>query len=378
MSEVQQLSSLIGKIYDVALDQSLWPDAIKATAEFVGGSGSALFSKNTVSRESSFFYQHGHSQEAMDSYFSTYAKLDPTTIGQFMYGVGEVYSTGDLLPYDEFVQTRFFREWAKPQGWVDHIASTLEKTAMSFSMFAVVRTEQEGIVDDEVRRRMSLIVPHIRRAVLIGNVIDLHKFEHAALADSLDHIAAGVFLLDDAATIFFANAAGRKLLGDEGLFRDIKGTLTAVDSVVNRTLRDILSIMPGSDIELGAKGIALPALSPDGERWLMHLLPLTSGARKVAGASYSASVALFVQKASMDAPSQVEATAKLYKLTPSELRVLGAVLQEVGGIPALADTLGISEATVKTHLQHLFQKTGVRRQIDLVKLVAGLASSLVT
>lgn len=35
--------------------------------------------------------------------------------------------------------------------------------------------------------------------------------------------------------------------------------------------------------------------------------------------------------------------------------------------------LGISQATVKTHLERIFGKTGTARQADLVKLIAGLA-----
>jgi DNA-binding CsgD family transcriptional regulator len=38
--------------------------------------------------------------------------------------------------------------------------------------------------------------------------------------------------------------------------------------------------------------------------------------------------------------------------------------------------LGISEITVKTHLQHIYEKTGSSRQVDLVKLVAGYMSPL--
>jgi DNA-binding CsgD family transcriptional regulator len=53
--------------------------------------------------------------------------------------------------------------------------------------------------------------------------------------------------------------------------------------------------------------------------------------------------------------------------------VLQAVV-EVGGVPAVAETLGISVATVKTHLNHVFTKTGTIRQADLVKLVASHAS----
>ena len=53
-----------------------------------------------------------------------------------------------------------------------------------------------------------------------------------------------------------------------------------------------------------------------------------------------------------------------------------AVVQ-VGGVPEVADALGIGEATVKTHLHRLFGKTDIKRQSDLVKLVAGFSSPFV-
>ena len=50
---------------------------------------------------------------------------------------------------------------------------------------------------------------------------------------------------------------------------------------------------------------------------------------------------------------------------------------EVGGVPETAEALGVAETTVKTHLYRLFDKTGVSRQADLVKLVAGFSNPLV-
>jgi len=44
----------------------------------------------------------------------------------------------------------------------------------------------------------------------------------------------------------------------------------------------------------------------------------------------------------------------------------------LNGVKAIAEALGLSQATVKTHLHHVFRKTGTNRQKDLVKLVAGL------
>jgi DNA-binding CsgD family transcriptional regulator len=69
--------------------------------------------------------------------------------------------------------------------------------------------------------------------------------------------------------------------------------------------------------------------------------------------------------------------ANLYKLTPAELRVLRAIV-DVGGVPEVAASLGVAVTTIKTHLGRLFEKTGVGRQADLVKLVAGFSTPLVS
>jgi DNA-binding CsgD family transcriptional regulator len=49
---------------------------------------------------------------------------------------------------------------------------------------------------------------------------------------------------------------------------------------------------------------------------------------------------------------------------------------EVGGVPEVAAALGVADTTVRTHVGRLFEKTGVKRQADLVKLVAGYSTPL--
>jgi DNA-binding CsgD family transcriptional regulator len=86
------------------------------------------------------------------------------------------------------------------------------------------------------------------------------------------------------------------------------------------------------------------------------------------------SASRLVHKAAPDTPSS-EAIAKSYKQTPTELRVLLALV-EIGGVPEVAAALGISVTTVRTHVGRLFAKTGTARQADLVKVVAGFSCPL--
>jgi DNA-binding CsgD family transcriptional regulator len=226
-----------------------------------------------------------------------------------------------------------------------------------------------------MRQRFALVVPHIRRAVLIGKAIDLKTLEAAALADSFDTLNSGMFLVDASGRIVHANASGHSMVAEATALRAPSGRLGAIDGQADRALLDSFSAASRGDAVLGRTGIAVPLKARDGQRYVAHVLPLTSGSRRKAGASYAAAATVFVRKAELDLPSPPEAIGKEFGLTPAELRVLFAII-EVGSVPEVSHVLGTSEATVKTHLRHLFEKTGTHRQAEIVKLVAGYCNAL--
>jgi DNA-binding CsgD family transcriptional regulator len=184
-----------------------------------------------------------------------------------------------------------------------------------------------------------------------------------------------MFLVDATGRIIHANASGHSMISEGTALRAPSGRLGAVDAHADQALLDSISAAARGDAVLGKKGIAVPLKARDEKRYIAHVLPLTSGSRRKAGASYAAAATVFVRKAELDLPSPPEAVAKEFGLTPAELRVLFAII-EVGPVPEVSEVLGVSEATVKTHLRHLFEKTGTHRQAELVKLVAGYANAL--
>jgi DNA-binding CsgD family transcriptional regulator len=157
--------------------------------------------------------------------------------------------------------------------------------------------------------------------------------------------------------------------------RSVQNKLVSADAAARASLREAITGASAGDVALGPRGVAVP-LTTDEERYVAHVLPLTSGRRQKARAAYAATATVFVQRVGIDRPTPIEAIARHYELTPAELRVLMALV-EIGGVPEVAPVLGIAETTVRTHLRHLFEKTGTSRQADLVKLVAGFASPLV-
>jgi DNA-binding CsgD family transcriptional regulator len=376
MAETEQLSSLIGDIYDAALDPSRWTSALEKTCAYVQGACSGLIVQDPIIDSGQFHFSWGVDPDYERLYVEKYVRLNQAVMLLVSFGkTGEVHSTETLMPYEEYLASQFHNEWAKPQEYCDFVGAILDKAPTSIANISVIRHERHGRADDDARQRMTLLVPHFRRAVAIGKIVDLHKVEAAAMADTLDGLAAAMFLVDVGGRIVHANAAGSALLEKGSLIRNAGGKFATSDGNADRALYDIFAIVENGDRALGSKGVAVPLSSRDDERYVAHVLPLTSGARRKAGVAYSAVAAVFVRKAALDLPHPLEAIANAFKLTPAEMRVLMMIVQH-GGVPEVASVLGISETTVKTHLQRIFAKTKTSRQADLVKLVAGYMSPL--
>jgi DNA-binding CsgD family transcriptional regulator len=376
MSDIEQFSGLVGDIYDAALDPALWPDVFMRACDFIGASAATLASHDMVKRGTTVFYNWGITPGYEKTYVESCCKINPFFPTAIFFDLETVFApVPECVPRDEFCHSRFAKEWVAPQGFIDTLVSNLEKSAISCAGFWVFRRFNEGFADDEMRRRFALVVPHVRRALAIGQVIDLAKIEAAALADSLDTLPAGMFLVDASGRIVHANKSGHVMVAEGDVLRAAGGRLGAADSTGNQALLDSFASAEDGDIAVGRKGIAVPLRASGGERYVANVLPLMSGARRKAGISYDAVATVFVHRAALDLPSPPEAIVNEFKLTPRELRVLFAIV-EVGGVPEVAEVLGVSTETVRTHLGNLFEKTGTARQADLVKLVAAFSNPL--
>jgi DNA-binding CsgD family transcriptional regulator len=376
MPELDTFSALVGEIYDASLRPALWPAVLQKACRYIGGSSASLSSQETWRRTVHFHFTWNADQRYLTLYKDKYHRLNPAFPTVLFFDVEEPHSiVPDCITRKEFCRSRFGKEWLFPQGLIDGLFANLEKSPTACSTLVVTRTQAEGFADEEMRRRFGLVVPHIRRSVVIGKVIDLKTVEAAALADSFDALSSGVFLVDAVGRIVHANASGHAMVSEAAALRAPSGKLGAIDGQADQALLDSFSAAARGDALLGTKGIAVPLKARDGSRYVAHVLPLTSGLRRKAGTAYSAAATVFVRKAELDLPSPPEAVGKEFRLTPAEQRVLFAIV-EVGSVLEVSQVLGISEATVKTHLQHLFEKTDTHRQTELVKLVAGYSNAL--
>ena len=253
MREAEDLSKVIGDIYDASLDPGLWPIAIESMCHYVGAASAGLHSQNSISRETDALFWWGKASSAphyFQAYVNTYGRINPIFPGVIFFDIEQPVAVPDVISCEEFVQTRFFREWLAPQSLMDGLFSNLEKGVTSCAVFTAMRHAEQGPVDDRMRQRFELITPHVRRSMLIGKAIDLHRVEAATLADTLDELTSGTFIVDSTGRIIHANLAAHRLIAEADLLRATNGRLSALKSG-GRNLLEVFAAAQGGDTAVG-------------------------------------------------------------------------------------------------------------------------------
>lgn len=368
---LSQFSDTVGAIYDCALDPEAWPDALARIATLCESCNSTMFLGPARKEQSLRIVTHGLDPAYLRLYLGKYAAMNPLFAAGFYFGVGEPHTLAMLVDREEFEESRFYREWCAPQELGDLIGFIALRSERGGGAFSVMRRLADRRYDAEDLELVRILSPHICRAVAISNVLEARSVTLGLLETTLDGLSTAVFLTRRDGRILYMNTAAEHVLRTRTALRSVGSVLSASDAAADRILKSAISGPPPSlsvQPMTADHGIALPAQGEDGGL-LATVLPLDQGRRTPDDPVYSAAVAVFVQDPERAAPLPAAALARLYGLTPGELRVALAMAPGLGPQEA-ADMLGIGLNTVKTHLQRLFDKTGTTRQSELMVLLA--------
>ena len=377
MTEAEELSDVIASIYDTTVDPAHWMTVLQKTAHFVGGKAAVLASHDTASGAANFNYLWGDDPKYTVHYMAHLAKTNPVIIPVHLYcEPGKVFSLSQITSYDEYRQSRVFREWAEPQGWGDFSHFLTEKSGTRFGHFGVAHAIDDSPAGDEPRRKLGLLMPHVTRAVSIAKAMHLTRLTADTLTATVNALTAAVFLIGPDGAIAYANTSAEGMLEEAHVLeRATDGRLNAVVRTDRNDLSNAIAALRADAAEHNDAASVILLNGRNGTRFVAHLVSLISGEREHAGRMLGATGAVFVHEAELKRPTLIQAVAKRYNLTDAESRVLFTIL-EAGGVHETAALLGISEETVRTHLKRLFRKTDTGRQADLVRLIGEIANPM--
>ncbi|MBN2301377.1 MAG: helix-turn-helix transcriptional regulator [Lentisphaerae bacterium] len=209
---------------------------------------------------------------------------------------------------------------------------------------------------------LELLLPSIRRAIILRENLSEMRFEVAMLMKGINALAFGAVCTDLDGVILTANATAQRMLDNGKYIRSVKGRLQGANrSVTEELLQAIKRVSNTSMYEHGVDVI----LPYENEGTIAHVIGL-SGNEVYENANSVAFI--LIADPSSTYSAGIDAFGNLYELTQAEKAVLRQLIS--GKSPdEIAKQLNISIATVRTHLARLFAKTKTSGQVGLVARV---------
>jgi DNA-binding CsgD family transcriptional regulator/PAS domain-containing protein len=375
--DADALPGLIGRIYGCVLSPDAWNETLVEVGALARCAKVCIMD---IARRGPGFRIHRHSeieQRWHEAYKPEYVLETQHLFEHSFHTLGSLPDVPMVLsravPRHIYTEQAVFKDWAVPQGLCDSLACLVSANSARIACVIAMRSIEQGDHDDYSIGVMTLLMPHLRRAIAISDLLDPVTLEAAATRSLIDALALGIVLVDADGRIVEANAEARDLLRSGDLVRDVDGVFTGATAESARALRAaiITASTPDRASTEPGFGIALRPGQPTGP--LAHVMPL-AGAGHAAGltAPRRAVAAIFIAGTDLPRAAVMQGIGRVFGLTDAERGVLEVIARGEGADVAAAK-LGIAVATARAHMKRIFAKLGVDRQAELVSLLARIA-----
>jgi DNA-binding CsgD family transcriptional regulator/PAS domain-containing protein len=363
---LSQFSDLVSEAYDCALDPTRWEPALIKINEALRGAYTSVSVVNHRCHRAELLVHSPWDSERLKALHRDFAICDvPGARDVTLGGVDSPASTLATLNEAEFQSSRFYREWAGPQGLRDSCLVKFIHTPNRIGLLSVVTRADRDVITAGERKFVALLSPHLRRAALMSDLLQNQQVERQLYQSAFDRLAVAVYFVDSNAKILYCNQSAETLLTQQSHFAARANILVACNPATATSLGNAIR---RAGAGLGG-GLGIPVSLGTATAAVAYVLPLNSG--PIRSTYQPAAAAVFVSTNRPLPPELETVFANLYDLTPAEARLMHKIGSGLT-VSAAAKALSVSETTIKTHLQRVFRKVDVSRQSELVALIEGL------
>jgi DNA-binding CsgD family transcriptional regulator len=364
--DADELSALIGGIYAAAMDGAGWSGFLQRLSRSLGIEAASFVISDPRIGHSSVTAPDAD-PAVIAAYTRHWWEHDPTALATNTVAPG-VVTTLEYTGRERFLKSAYYNEFWRQSGLgADRAAANLVTDGGAFVSIALHAKPRRDEITAETTATLSRIVPHLIQAVAIQRRFWRLELERTALGQIGGNTNMGFFVVDAGARVIHCDGRGRGMLG--GLLRLDEDVLLAGTDDTTATLHAMIASCAGMSAErpsggrMGGNGV-LPGFA-------IEVVPFPRGllAADRYELRHTRPVALvLVKDLAAEAQNRRIQLQARFGLTAAESAI---ALEMLGGDgrDAAAARLGISVSTVRTHLSRIFEKTGVNRQAELVRLL---------
>lgn len=381
-SSFEAEARLTGDIYDAALNPGLWPQVLHRLVDLTASSSAIITALDRLNPDYTVAYSHNIPEAPLQVYRE--ARLDIIDMELHVppllrAGLGNVVcSTTMYGSQEEYVRRggEFYERCLKPSN-IYYLAGTLlDHGDFRNATLGVHRPPDGTPMGPAERACLARASTHIRRALQIHRQLTAVQRHNAQLYRMMDSLVAGVFLLDGAGTVRYANPAAERLLRThDSLQLTARSELRATDPARQAALQDLLRAAISTGLRQApeqGRDAVIGLQRPDGSRLLMlTVTPLSELTGYAELASDGVAAAVFMTDPAARHTLSHRLLRDSFDLSERECELCEAFVNHAT-LEGAAQACGLTLASVRTYLKEIYDKTGQHSQAELMRLLMAL------
>lgn len=364
--------SFVGRLYEAALDDSVWSTLAAETARQLQATSSVLHLRGADGSVRLLFATPNlrpTSKSLQDaSHYWRHNDRD-LYVQAAMRRPMQVLTSEVMFPNAYLENTPFFNEWSRYLDIYHLVGAYIPLPNGAAATFAVHRPRGDHPFAREQIEGAVALLPHVVRALEIRTRLRLQVAEKAAADQVLEHYACAVIAVSEDGKLVCANRSGDALLREGAGLGLVAGRVVSkshgdqdkLDAAIARAAKQarlvplLAAVNPAkSHLSMARRGHA--ALS-------VLITPLRLGLQLL-----EQPVVLLIARDPEQPSPDVEALMELFGLTRAEAVVAGRIAEGLTA-ESVARELHVTINTVRTQLRRALLKTATERQAELAAVV---------
>lgn len=353
---------LIDHIYEAAVIPERWNDVLAKLARVAGAKDAVL-----IAARGATFSRWLTSSPDFDEVVEAHSQRYPENLRTSRLVAAQYagfLQDRDVMSQDEIDREPVYCDYLIPKGYGSGVATAIFSPSGDNIIIHAEYNHTRGPERPEILAELDQLRPHFARAALLSSRLGLERAR--AMTEALGMLGLPCAVLRGPGKVYAANTAFEALMPE--LIQDRSDRVYLADRVADELLADALRRV---SLRLSAGAVnSIPVAAGEGKiPYILHLLPVQGAAHDVFTRATSLLVVTPVDRSAVPTAGVLQG---LFDLTPAEARVARGI-GEAKTVEWLADSLGISRETVRSQLKSVLAKTGVGRQAELVRLLAGVS-----
>ncbi|MEZ5532658.1 MAG: helix-turn-helix transcriptional regulator [Steroidobacteraceae bacterium] len=367
-----QLSALIGAIYQGPLDTVPWSGALVMLRDIMRANWATLILRPASADQPALVLRAG--SQGPEVYHAAYSQFEMFSMDPFVGLPVDRVVTIDEMIDTSWMSGEFYETFLAPNDIRYIMGADMVTEGGADCRLRVTRPRDAVDFSAQDKALCQILLPHVRRAVTLHSRIERIETERLMYSTTMDRMLVGTVIFDEKGAIMRTNRIADEVLAEKDGIRISQGRLHAEFPAEDRELQRLIKA-----------ALAQPGAAP--------VVPQPMSVTRVSGRAslgvlvrpvppgewpddrHRPTAVAFIRDPGRKSQLSLEMVRHLFGLTGAEA-ALALLLANGYTLDEAAVELKIRKNTIRAHLRSIFAKTGVRRQTTLIHLLLNSVASI--